>query len=275
VLIINQSGDSVLGNMPVIIATNRNEQTYYPYNSLNVLSDGGYLVTGIADTTINNIRKNIGFVAKLNSNLQPVWRYVQRGKLTGDYYYTKTRELADGSVVALSFGANNQFYLSRFSATGSLLNTYTFTSSLAAEVKAVTLDYLPSDSTYLIGGEATVTPFPNYTSAFYMAKVKLPASVPQVLSTKPELEEAAKLLGPAYPNPAIVAAIIPFNLPNSYKQASIIIRDITGREIGDYAIKKNSSSLEVSLRNFSNGLYTYTLLVDEKPVATKKLSVIR
>jgi hypothetical protein len=50
---------------------------------------------------------------------------------------------------------------------------------------------------------------------------------------------------------------------------------MTGREVGDYAIKKHSSSLEVNLKDFSNGLYTYTLLVDEKPGATKKLAVLK
>jgi hypothetical protein len=94
-------------------------------------------------------------------------------------------------------------------------------------------------------------------------------------ATKPELETANFTLGQSYPNPARESTIIPFNLPNNYKQADILIQDITGREIGNYAIKKQSSTLEVSLSNSSNGLYTYTLLVDEKPVTSKKLNVIR
>jgi hypothetical protein len=274
-LVIDQNGDSVLGARPSIVGTNRREETLEIYNGLTVLSDGGYLITGEIDTVINSLPRYMSFVAKLNSNLQPVWRYVQRSKLSGDYYYSKSRELADGSLLVLSFGANNQFYFSRFSPTGTLLNTYTFTSNVANKVITATLEYLPSDSTFIIAGEATVTPQPNYTSAFYVAKVKLPPSVPQVLSTKPEIVQAESLLGQSYPNPATDAVIIPFNLPNSYKQANIIIRDITGREVGNYAIKKHSSTLEVNLSNFSNGLYTYTLLLDEKPVATKKLAVLK
>ena len=46
-------------------------------------------------------------------------------------------------------------------------------------------------------------------------------------------------------------------------------------EAGSYIIRKNSSNLEVNLSNFRNGLYTYTLVVDEQPVGTKKLVVMK
>jgi hypothetical protein len=82
-------------------------------------------------------------------------------------------------------------------------------------------------------------------------------------------------LGQSYPNPTTEAAIIPYNLPVSSKNAQLIIRDITGREVGNYALKKNSSSLEINLSNLHNGLYTYSLIADGKPVATKKLAVMK
>jgi hypothetical protein len=137
---------------------------------------------------------------------------------------------------------------------------------------------LPADSSYVIGGRAYNSINQQY--GYYAAKVKLrglplPLMPITITGNSKELAAAGFTLGQSYPNPATETAIIPFNLPNSYKLARIQIRDITGRQVGNYAIRKNSSSQEVNLKNFSNGLYTYTLLVDEKPVATKKLSVIK
>jgi hypothetical protein len=153
------------------------------------------------------------------------------------------------------------------------MNIYPFTSAISSWVSLYTFNALP-DSSFVVGGLNKDISVSNHYG-YYAARIKLPGLKGRVTATKPDLAAAGFTLGQSYPNPASESAIIPFNLPNRYKQANIIIRDITGRKVGDYAIKKHSSSLEVSLRNFSSGLYTYTLLVDEKPAATKKLSVIR
>lgn len=82
-------------------------------------------------------------------------------------------------------------------------------------------------------------------------------------------------LGQSYPNPATETTIIPYTWPVTAKQASIIIRDITSREVRKYALPKNSNSLEVNVSGLRNGLYTYTLVVDEKPLATEKLAILK
>ncbi|HSI90721.1 MAG TPA: T9SS type A sorting domain-containing protein [Adhaeribacter sp.] len=101
--------------------------------------------------------------------------------------------------------------------------------------------------------------------------------MPTVLSSpKPEIAREVISLGQSYPNPATASAIIPYTLPEQYSKASILLREIaTGREIRRYELKRGHSSLNVDLSNLSNGLYLYSLVVDEKPVATKKLAVMK
>jgi hypothetical protein len=283
-LLLGQNGDSILGKQVITGGLNQFEGMYSDVNSITPLSNGGFLLTGIIDT-VSAARPNgtsMGMVVKVDANLNLQWRYVYRNAAVDEYAFSKVKELTDGSLLVLGFklqptqGGNGfQFY--RFSPQGSLMAVYPFTSNICTQVWGVTFDAL-SDSTYLVGGRCGNNPPVTY--GFYVAKVKIPSlPLPKppftITGISKDLASSGFTLGQSYPNPATESAIIPFNLPNIYKQATILIRDITGREVGTYKIRKNSSSLEVRLNNFSNGLYTYTLLVDEKPIATKKLVVMK
>lgn len=287
-LLLNQNGDSVLGRKLTIVGTSRNERVTASFCGVTPLSDGGFLLAAEIDTSVVGASPKLGMVVKVNANLQPVWHYINHA-VPNNVTFSRSRELTDGSVVMLAFerkGAGstpgNRFFLYRFSATGVLLNTYPFTSSLASQIQAITMETLP-DSSFIIGGRGLVTPAPNYNEGFYVAKVKIPGLPPALSLPGPlvisglESEVAAGkvYLGQSYPNPASESAIIPYALPARANKAHIIIRDITGREVGNYAISKNRSSLEVNVSNLQNGLYTYTLVMDEKPLATRKLAVLK
>jgi hypothetical protein len=89
-------------------------------------------------------------------------------------------------------------------------------------------------------------------------------------------ELAMEALGQSYPNPTQGEAVIPYNLPKGTKTATLTINDvITGKIVKSYKlpVEQNQGALNVDLRNLNSGLYTYTLLVNEKPVATRKLAV--
>jgi hypothetical protein len=287
-LVVNQNGDSILGKQITPINFNQAEETRFTWSSVTPLTDGGFLITGKIDTMVNSSRKFMGIVVKVDSTLQPVWRYVKRTVSVADFWFTKAVELTDGSVLVLTTSqlpAINYFQLSRFSATGTLLNTYNFPTAIASTVYVNTLDALV-DSTYLIGGEAMITPLPSYTNGLYVAKVKLyglpPSVAPPVVpppviiaGTSSELPASKIFLGQSYPNPTASKAIILYEIPVSCQNAQILIRDVTGREVGNYSIRPQSKSLEVNLRNVQNGLYAYTLFVDGKPVVTRKLAVCK
>jgi hypothetical protein len=280
-ILLNQNGDSLKGAQFLLTNSSRHEVTLASYNSILSLMDGGFLLCGMVDTT--NFT-NLGMIMKLDGNLNLVWKYIYRSNPSIWKMYTKVKELTDGSIVALAYQRNphisNQFWIEHFSASGQLLNSYPFVSNITNKLDAITLEALP-DSSFIIGGGCynAVPVGTQITTHYglYVAKVKIPglAKAVTVTGLKPEVAMETVSLGQSFPNPATSTAIIPYMLPISYKQAQIIIRDITGREVEKYELRKNSSSLEVNLSNLHNGLFTYTLVIDGKPVGTKKLAVMK
>jgi hypothetical protein len=107
----------------------RSEAMYDPATSQCVvrLSDGNFLITGIADTTNSQagVYGTLGFVVKLNTNLQVVWKYIHRPpSMTAWVDFTKAKELKDGSIIVLGQTTQaNSFGLYRLSSTGKLVTT--------------------------------------------------------------------------------------------------------------------------------------------------------
>ena len=280
-LLLNQNGDSLLGNNLVVRCATCFESMTAGVGDVLPLSDGGFLINASVDTTVGTTGTYRGMLVKVNANLQLVWHYVHRTSAFPIEYYTFTslKELADRTILALGYkrgpNFNSSFQIYHFSPQGHLLSIYPFQSNICSEVWGITLDAL-NNNTFMIGGRCG-----NAGSyGMYIATVKLP-SLPPVLppftisATNPELT-AETSLGQSYPNPTAAGAIIPYSLPKSYRKASISIREIaTGREVRSYALKKGSSSLKADISSLSNGLYLYTLIVDDKPIATRKLAVMR
>ncbi|MBK0403402.1 T9SS type A sorting domain-containing protein [Adhaeribacter sp. BT258] len=282
---LNQNGDSLKSKQFVVNGFNRKESMIGNFNSITPLSDGGFLITATTDT-VNAIYPNgsyMGMVVKVDSALKIKWHYVHRTPDVDEYAFTKAKELTDGTILVLGFKfrpsqGGNGFQIYRFSPGGQLKNVYPFTSSICSQVWGITFDAL-ADTTYLIGGRCGNNP--PITYGFYVAKVKIPGLPPVVppftiTATKEETLLTGTNLGQSYPNPTAGEAIIPYTLPKSYGKASIQIREIaTGRELRKYELKPGSNSLTVNVSSLSSGLYLYSLVVDEKPVATKKLAVMK
>jgi hypothetical protein len=280
---VNQNGDSLKGKQIIVNGANRAELSGFGIGAILSHSDGGYIITAGVDTVIANNTQTMGMVVKTDSNFIPVWKHVHRNMPYTGKLFIKSIELADSSVIVLAYDVvtpSNQFYLYRFSASGQIMSIYTFPSYVGTLLERIdTFDGMP-DNSLIIGGMSSNNITGNF--GYYVAKVKIPGLpnvVPPVIpSTVSGISEQSDLnvyLGQSYPNPTATTAIIPYTLPVTYDQAQIILRDITGRAVGNYALQKNSSSLEVNINNLHNGLYTYTLQVDGKPIATKKLAVMQ
>jgi hypothetical protein len=284
---VSQQGDSLDAKQLIVTNPNRNESMSPNVNSITALSDGGFLLTAATDTTTATTAAVMGMVVKVDSAFNVQWHYVHRTPTLETYVFTKAKELTDGSLLVLGFkqtpisGANlNGFQLYHFDSQGQLMATYPFTSSICSQVWGITFDAL-NDSTFMVGGRCGNNPPVSF--GFYVAKVKVaglppvvpPFNVPAITGTKEEFL-AGITLGQSYPNPAAAEAIIPYALPKNYYKASILIREIaTGREIRKYDLKRNSSSLSVDVSSLSNGLYLYSLVVDDKPVSNRKLAVMK
>jgi len=76
----------------------------------------------------------------------------------------------------------------------------------------------------------------------------------------------------AFPNPAGDFAAVNYSLKAGF-QGSVSVRNILGEEISKIVLPAESGRITISTRGISNGIYFYSLLVNEKVLQTKKLIV--
>ncbi|MBI4649014.1 MAG: right-handed parallel beta-helix repeat-containing protein [Bacteroidia bacterium] len=76
-------------------------------------------------------------------------------------------------------------------------------------------------------------------------------------------------------NPVKENAVIWYQLPENCTDARLDIFDNTGRKINSYRLSEQENSLEIDFKNLDNGIYFYRLVLDDKPVETKRLIVIK
>lgn len=74
------------------------------------------------------------------------------------------------------------------------------------------------------------------------------------------------------PNPLRERTEITYDIPQAFSNASILFHDANGRMINEYIISKNGKgSLIVYANDLTNGVYTYTLVVDGNLMDTKRM----
>ena len=73
--------------------------------------------------------------------------------------------------------------------------------------------------------------------------------------------------------PAQAEVTIPYELPTSVNTAKMVFADVlTGRILREQLLRK--AALRLDLAQLASVCYAYTLIIDGKPVATKKIVVI-
>ena len=80
-----------------------------------------------------------------------------------------------------------------------------------------------------------------------------------------------------YPNPVESSTTISFNIPQNVRNAYITICDLQGNKIKEYPIaSREKGSLMISASDFQkDGMYLYSLIIDDKLVSTKRMYVSR
>jgi hypothetical protein len=76
-----------------------------------------------------------------------------------------------------------------------------------------------------------------------------------------------------YPNPAADYALVDYQFSGNNQEVKIAIFNVLGLVVKEVELDREDHSAKISLKELNSGLYMYQLLVDGKPVATKKLMV--
>lgn len=76
-----------------------------------------------------------------------------------------------------------------------------------------------------------------------------------------------------YPNPAVEHANAAYKLASDQVKAKILVHNIIGNIVGEYALSPLDSSVRIDTEGLSAGIYFYTLYVENEGVMTRKLIV--
>lgn len=85
-------------------------------------------------------------------------------------------------------------------------------------------------------------------------------------------QTASGTVSNAYPNPANTMVTMDYNLVQGV-EGSIVIRNILGSTVKEMRLDRTEGKATINVSNLDEGVYFYTLLVNNTPAATKKLVV--
>jgi len=79
----------------------------------------------------------------------------------------------------------------------------------------------------------------------------------------------------AYPNPATNQVSFNYSLPSGINEAQVIIRDILGSTVATRLITNQEGKITMNTENLTNGMYFYSIIVNENIVSSRKLVINR
>lgn len=86
-------------------------------------------------------------------------------------------------------------------------------------------------------------------------------------------EEEGISVSDAYPNPTASLATIDYSILNADTHASIVVHNLLGNRIMELPLDNAQTNVKIPTDNFNNGVYFYSLYINEKRTITKKIIV--
>jgi len=78
-----------------------------------------------------------------------------------------------------------------------------------------------------------------------------------------------------FPNPASVSASFGYFLPPGVNEARLVVRNLTGHIEIIMPLDVEGNRVVLDISNLRNGIYLYTIEVDNQAVVSKRLVVVR
>lgn len=79
----------------------------------------------------------------------------------------------------------------------------------------------------------------------------------------------------AYPNPASTQVNLDYNLPATAGKAQVKITNLLGTTVYDQSLEKKDGKLSIDVSNFNDGIYFYSLILNNTATTTRKFVVKR
>jgi len=75
------------------------------------------------------------------------------------------------------------------------------------------------------------------------------------------------------PNPYSEETTIKYNLPQTVTNASMTVYDLTGKQLATFQIEKGNTSITLTAKDLTAGIYLYSFIADGKVLDTKRMVV--
>lgn len=105
----------------------------------------------------------------------------------------------------------------------------------------------------------------------FFVEARYNVSNPAIKTDGFELEDMS--LGAAYPNPSSRMAHFDYQIKNQNIKAKIVINSFIGNPVAEYTLDHERNTLSINVSDLKEGIYFYTLYIDNKNVVTKKLQI--
>ncbi len=80
-------------------------------------------------------------------------------------------------------------------------------------------------------------------------------------------------LSEVYPNPAINNAMVNYTLPENHQRASIVVTNMLGSRVKEITLSTAEGQARIPVADMTNGIYFYSLVVDDRIIQTRKFIV--
>jgi len=87
--------------------------------------------------------------------------------------------------------------------------------------------------------------------------------------------DANKLFSDAYPNPANSYTSFDYNLQGNFQKAKLIVHNILGSVVKEIEFASGIGKLDVNTSDLIEGLYFYTVYINNEALITRKLVIKR
>ncbi|MFN3554921.1 MAG: T9SS type A sorting domain-containing protein [Bacteroidales bacterium] len=77
----------------------------------------------------------------------------------------------------------------------------------------------------------------------------------------------------ARPNPARDHTVVGFAIPSGSRSAQLVVRNLVGNIVFTQNLEPNSTRTRINTQNLANGIYIYSLVIDNQVVSSKRLVV--
>jgi len=220
------------------------------YDTLgNKINNGTIKISG-SDPAVENM---VGYIWMKNTTST---------NMTNAYVRRTVNQEVSGSMNSFCFGVNCYSPMTNVS-------TNPATLTAGAIDKSFYADYYPDPDGK--GGLTSIT-FEFFDDLTFGTTVKAKATVEFSISAAGINTDKLVLKGP-YPNPASQLATIEYNLPDSYRYAHVIIRNMLGVEVENIKIENHSGKEAIDVSSLASGIYFYSFFADGKILQSKKMIV--